>query len=259
MLYNKIKSFTLSELILVVAIIWVLTLWMTAYMWNSWERAKIIEAQWCANAIWWELKNYVYNALTSKNLKSGDNYVSPEYYFISLINSTSPDTKPWCKNENEYCYDIALSYAFEKEPNPVIQRKKNIQYKIINNKNICHKEKIKLRYIFTWWGPIAEASYIYHIFMNKWFTPRKVNEKKVFFMPKWNYWYENGLFEETRLLTWDIIAMLCYNKGCDSWKDIGRFHIDARSQTIEFQKCKFYKEEEPTRCKTREWETDDEV
>jgi len=227
---------------------------MTAYMWNSWEKAKIIEAQWCANAIWWELKNYVYNALTSKNLKTGDNYVSPEYYYIDLITpdaDVSTCNKYLAESNNFFCDKIKLWYHTWTISNLGEERQKIQTYKTINADNTCHIWKSDIRFYWSWlWG--GDFRYIR---MNKWFTPKEVNEKKVFFIKD----HADDDIENTKILMWDIIVVLCYNKECTTWKHIGKFHIDARSQTIEFQKCKFYKEEEPTRCKTREWETDDEV
>jgi hypothetical protein len=60
-------------------------MWMTAYIGWSWEKTKIIEAQWCATTLWWKINNYVYYALTSKSLKiDNTTTVSPDFYVIWL-------------------------------------------------------------------------------------------------------------------------------------------------------------------------------
>ena len=88
--------------------------------------------------------------------------------------------------------------------------------------------------------------------MNKWFTPREVNAERVFFI-KDNGWTTE---DDTKLLTWDIIVVLCADASCECTdkscrKQIGRRHVDARSQTISFKKCRYY-EDEWNICKTRE-------
>ena len=250
MVLKKIRAFTLFEIVMVAAIIWILTLWMTTYMWNSWERAKIIEAQWCASAIWWELKNYVYNALTSKILKTGDDYISPDYYFIDLRENDSFINI--CDNVSTpmyYCNNIILWYSIWELNNYSSDAREEINiFKKINTNNICHNWKIKLWYFWSW-------NTIQYMIMNKWFTQKNINQNKVFYL-------EGDVFTHSdyiKLTTWDIIVALCYDKECESRKHIGRRHIDARSRTIEFQKCKFYNEDDPTICKTREDEQDDET
>jgi len=243
---NKKKAFTLFEIIMVAAIIWILTLWMTTYMWGGWEKAKIIEAQWCANAIWWELKNYVYNALTSKSLKVNDNLISPDYYYIDLSWNSEAFL---CYNTDHFCNKIILWYStWELETTTQGTRESIKTFQEINQNNICHNWKINLWYIWNW-------TTTYYMLMNKWLTQKKINETKVFYLET-NPVNHNTNFAK---LTWDIIVVLCYDNECESWKHIGKRHIDGRSQTIEFKKCMFYDNEDPKLCKTWEDEQDDEI
>ena len=76
--------------------------------------------------------------------------------------------------------------------------------------------------------------------MNKWFSPTNEANKNVF--------YISGSSTE---LTWDIKTTACFDKDCSNKKEIWKFWVDARSQTISRKKCKFY-DEDPTQCKERE-------
>ena len=217
---------------------------MTAYMWNSWERAKIIEAQWCASAIWWELKNYVYNALTSKILKTGDNYISPDYYYIDFIDEPAV---LWC-NDPQKCEKIGLWYSTGNLSSDADANDNLIKfYKEVSPKKTCHNWKLDIKFHRTWG--------VTYMIMNKWFTQKNINNTKVFYIQE-SLDANNDAYKK---LTWDIIVLLCNNKNCETHKEIWRYYIDARSQTIEFQKCKFYNEDDPNICKTREDEQDDET
>ena len=57
-----------------------------------------------------------------------------------------------------------------------------------------------------------------------------------------------------RVFTWDIIILACMWPNCekDARKEIGKREIDARSQTIALKKCKFYQDDNPMLCETRE-------
>ena len=69
MVIKKHNAFTLIEIIVVVMMIWILMMATTMYLgWNG-EKRKTIEAQWCVNSIWWEINNFVFHTITSKNLK----------------------------------------------------------------------------------------------------------------------------------------------------------------------------------------------
>ena len=114
MLLKKIKAFTLTEMVMTIAVIWILMAWMTVYIgWSDMKR-KIIEAQWCASSIWWELTNYVFYALTSKSLRlSEEDVISPDFYHISL---NSPSNINCSKNNaesanNTLCDSLDLSYS----------------------------------------------------------------------------------------------------------------------------------------------------
>lgn len=242
---KKIRAFTLFEIVMVAAIIWILTLWMTTYMWNSWERAKIIEAQWCASAMWWELKNYVYNALTSKILKTGDQYIYPDYYYIDFID----EDFLWCNTMFGSCKKLGLWYSTGDLKVSASSADQSIQfYKEISPEKICNNWKLNIKFQRTW-------DLVKYMIMNKWFTPKKINDTKTFYMQVGVY----TNLDEYKAITWNIIILLCNNKDCETVKQIWRYYIDARSQTIEFQKCKFYNEDDPTICKTREDEQDDET
>ena len=230
---NRIKkAFTLTELIIVVAIIWILMMWVTVYLWWLWERARIIETQWCATSFWWEMNNFVFNALTSKNLKlSNGTTVSPNYYTIELTWGDNTCSKTDYEEDWKYCNELKLWYSFD---NPSTES----EYKIVTIWNTCRQNQANMwlyRNGWTSWD-------IKGIYMNKWFAPRSINERKVFYL---QHRSDNGLNEdENKLTEGDIMVLLCPSSNNCSWgKEVGRFHVDARTQTITFQKCRFYKDD----------------
>lgn len=227
-------------------------LWMTVYLWTSGDRAKTIEAEWCANALWWVLSNYVYYTLTSRNLRENPNSepISPSYYYIQLTwsienNCTEQQALTW-----NLCRSIILWYATWYD-NPDL----NIQeYQEVTVNNTCRHGKPHLWFYRSGW---AYSWNIDHIRMNKWFTPRDVNAERVFFLHDRGWVGQGG--DKEKLLLWDIIVVLCEDETCscsDKWcarKQIGKRKVDARSQTIAFKKCRYYKEwNEGNICKTRE-------
>ena len=229
-IFNKLskKAFTLTELIVVVAIIWVLMLWMTVYIWWSDERSKIIEANWCAWALGWKINNFVYYALTSKNINS----TSPDYYYIQLswlINSSTSNNCTWAKNP---CTKLIFSYStWNSSIKP---------YETHTVKDDCRQNQVNL-WFYRSWDAVRDIKYIR---MNKWFSPTSIAETKVFFLQSSN--------DVNKLLNWNIIILLCSDKSCSWWKEIGMWKVDARSQTIHYKKCKFYKTDDPQLCETRE-------
>ena len=235
-------------------------LWMTVYLWKSGGRAKSIEAEWCSNALWWALGNYAYFTLTSRNLRvkinNVEEIISPKYYYIQLTGwTTDPDHR--CTPENAFswklCKDIILWYAtwyfvsWAYDPDLNIQK-----YDTINVSNTCRHWKPYLWFYWSWGNYTWDIEFIR---MNKWFTPREVKAEMVFFLKDNGWTTEN----DTKLLTWDIIVVLCSDESCactNEWcwrKQIGKRQVDARSQTISFKKCRYYFDgENDNICKTRE-------
>jgi hypothetical protein len=218
-LNKKLKSFTLLELIVVISVVWMLMMATTVYLWWTDEKRKVIEAQWCTATIWSEITNFVFYALTSKNLKlENDTYVSPDYYYVSLT-WWSAHGCAWqqCK--------IVLSYSTWSN---------NMRtYKILSSSNNCRWTKTRL--IYSWWT-------VNYVKMNKWFSISADDPSK------------NQVFDLnwSSAQTWDIIISLCINESCTSPKEISKFVVDWRSQTISAKNCKYYQDNDPTKCKTRE-------
>lgn len=225
MFINKKNAFTLIELVIVVAMIWILIMATTVYLWWTDEKRKIIEAQWCAATIWWEIHNYLFSTLTSKKLKiSNSQTESPNYYIIELT---------W-SNCSSWCDMINFSYSTWEDPT-------NIQiYKTLSVSNTCHQTKQPIRFIWSWGNTDTQ-----YIVMNKWFSPRNdIINKKIF--------YIEGSGSSQSIL-WDIIITVCIDRNCSTLKEISKFIVDWRSQTISLRNCKFYQDNDPTKCKTREW------
>ncbi len=222
---KKINAFTLIEIIVVVMMIWILMMATTMYLWWSDEKRKTIEAQWCANAIWWEINNFLFYTLTSKHLST--EIQSPNFYIIEFT---------WWNNSN-YCFSgymcdkINLSYSTWDTPTNVTQ------YKTLTISTTCQQNNQPLKF---WWDSTGTT----HIIMNKWFSPRSINDKNVFYLRDSN--------NNTKSLLWHIVVWLCLNNDCTNPKQIWRFVADARSQTVSLANCKYYDNDNPTKCKT--WE-----
>ena len=216
-MFKNIKAFTLTELIMTIAIIWVLMMWMTVYIWWSDEKRKIIEAQWCANTILWEMSNYAFFALTSKSLRSDSNLISPDFYWIKLGDDDS----------------IKLNYyIWNTKPNNINDF---TDFRTLTVSQTCRQNNSKL--LFNW-----ENDDISGVIMNKWFTPVDLSENRIFYL----------LWNNNKYLTWDIIITLCIDDSCDTKKQFAKWTFDGRTQIISLTNCAFYNDDKST-CKTREW------
>ena len=108
MFRNKIKAFTIIEIILVVAVIWVLMMATTVYLWGTDEKRKVIEAQWCATTLWSEMTNFVFYTLTSKKLRIDNTPISDiKYYYVSLTWWTDSNCNYWWS----WCDTIVFSFS----------------------------------------------------------------------------------------------------------------------------------------------------
>ena len=232
MLNHKIKAFTLIELVIVVTMIWILMMATTIYLWWFDEKSKIIDWQWCARSIGWEINNFLFYTLTSKNLRLSENEIySPNYYIIEFT---------WwnwnnCSSGN-MCDRINLSFTTWNLVN-----NNNIKlYKTLSVWNTCQQNRQPIRFYRSW---TDENGYIV---MNKGFIPVQVNNRDVFYIKT------NSSNEKI----WDVIVWLCLNSDCSSPKQIAKFAVDARSQTITTKNCRFYQDNDQTKCRVREWDPD---
>ena len=228
----KKNAFTIIELTISVAVMWILMMATIVYLTWSDEKRKIIEAQWCSSTLWWEINNFVFYALTSKNLRlSTNNIVSPNYYIVQLTWWTSG-----CNSVSDRCNEIIFSYQ---NSSWAVLDNQIQQYDSISVSRNCRWSQPNLIFFWSWWNNIK------YTVMNKWFLPISVTNRKVFYVQEeWNS-------DSNKLLIWDIIIALCMTDDCPSPKEISKFAIDARSQTISLKNCKFY-ENNLLSCKERE-------
>jgi prepilin-type N-terminal cleavage/methylation domain-containing protein len=221
MFKNK-KAFTLTEMIIVIVIIWILMAWTTIYLQWSDETRKVIEAQWCATTIWWIINNYIFYTLTSKNLKTDSGNDSPDIYSISLSNCS-----------NWFCDSFKFfDYIFNKTSSIYEAWEYD---RIYNITDTCHIENWNLKVNRAWW--LSNNSIIK---MNKWFSPSEKNNKNIFYIQDW----------ESTILIWEIIMNLCLDNNCTKSKQVLKRTVDGRTQTIYISNCEFYNEDRT--CKTRE-------
>lgn len=233
MFKNKIKAFTVIELTISIAVIWILMMATTVYLTWSDEKRRIIEAQWCATTLWWEMTNFVFYTLTSKNLRiSSSETVSPDFYTIQLAWWAWTPTNN-CINRENRCDKIIFWYA------DAANEENITEYSTISSQTSCRWNKCDLGYYRTWWN-------FQYIKMNKWFLPRSVTDRKIFYLKE--PWDIND--DSTKKLYWEIIITLCLNDDCSNPKEIWKWVADARSQTIALKYCKFYNDDNS--CKERE-------
>ena len=216
MFKNK-KAFTLTEMIIVIVIIWILMMWTTIYLEWSDETRKIIEAQWCATTIWGLMNNYVFYSLTSKSLRKNNEAISPDFYQISLSGC----------NAQGLCDKFIFSYSTGESSNI---------FETHSISDTCNTNKKKLKVYWTWWMT-SNAT----IIMNKWFSPVNLYNPNTFYI-SW------ASIEPM----WEIILAFCNDKNCSSYKDVSEWVVDWRSQNIYVRNCAFYYEEDKNSCKTRE-------
>lgn len=232
-LNKKFKSFTLIELIIVIAIVWVLMMATTVYLWGTDEKRKVIEAQWCAASIWGEMTNFVFYTLTSKNLRYNDKPVSPTYYIVSL---TWSSTSHNCTRDHTWslCNTIVFSFLTWNTFNI----NKSVIYETKTPWDICHWLNSNIKFLRSW----STNNNISYAKMNKWFTENEENTS------------DHNVFTlgPTQQFVWDIVTVLCLNSDCSTPKEISRFVVDWRSQTISTKNCKFYEANDANKCKTRE-------
>lgn len=239
MFKNK-KAFTLVETIIVIVVIWVLMMWTIIYLEWSDEKRKVIEAQWCATTMVWWINNYIFYALTSKNLKieSVEQPVSPNFYFIKLNWLNSDGWKCTAKADWKYekfCDSLEFQYSIWDTPDDPKWRYKT--YSISDTCNISPSTELRLAR--------SGANLVWNnspfIVMNKWFSPINLHDPNIFYIKNWN----------TNSLKWNIIMILCVDSSCSMKKEVSKREIDWRTQTVALANCAYY-EDDNLKCKTRE-------
>jgi hypothetical protein len=146
----------------------------TVYLGWSDEKRKTIEAQWCANAIWWEINNFTFYTLTSKHLKTDDNLsISPSFYIVQLSWLLKDEWKN-CSISNSwvYCTKILLSYNTWTDDESIWL------YKTLSVTETCWQTKQPLVFYWSW----ENDTNIKYIKMNKWLAPRNLHDNNVFYI-----------------------------------------------------------------------------
>jgi len=153
MFKNK-KAFTLTEMIIVIVIIWILMMWTTVYLQWSDDTRKVIEAQWCASTIWGTINNYIFYSLTSKNLRISDSEVeSPDLYTIKLTDCNGDHLCDSFKFFDYICENGSCN-AWEYE-------------KTYNISNTCHASQSKIKVKRESWNDSSEIKWINDLLVQK--------------------------------------------------------------------------------------------
>ena len=156
----KIKKYwyTLIELLLVIITIWIL--W--AIFRNSFKpkNKDILYWEACVNNIYSDISSFINNAITSKNILSWNQRVSPEKYYIDINPDNNTINFEYKKDNNIYEYkklnltwDMPPNYYCETniytmimswnhtiiEINKWLKENSNLSSFIINNRNSLHE------------------------------------------------------------------------------------------------------------------------
>ena len=232
-LNKNIRSFTLIELIIVVAIVWILMMATTIYLWGTDEKRKVIEAQWCAATIWGHMTNFAFYALTSKNLRYNDKPVSPTYYIVSL---TWSSTSHNCTMDHSWSLCDTIIFSFSTWDS--LNSNNIVQYETHTPWNTCRWSNSHIKFLRSW----STSNNINYAKMNKWFTENENNtsDHNVFTLEPWSQFF------------WDIIVVACLNSDCSTPREITKFAVDWRSQTISTKNCRFYEVNDANKCRERE-------
>ncbi len=76
------KWFTIFELIIV---IWIISILITALNRFSYDNKRdYLYAETCINKVYWDINNFIYSAITSKWIYTGNSVIFPENYFINI-------------------------------------------------------------------------------------------------------------------------------------------------------------------------------
>lgn len=241
-----ISAFTIAEIIVTIALIWILMAWTTIYLWWMSEKAKLIEAESCAYSLNWELTSFTFDVLTSKKLKINWNLETPRAYRVSLNWWNTTETLPECYTSNtwKFCDKIKLwiftwtiSWA-------------STEYKTLTQKEKCKTLSNGTTILF------ARSWDIYKVIsMNKWLSEIKriewdlPNNKPM----SVNSFNSPNLENINNVDTyWIINIYMCQNWFCENPKNFARRIIDSRSQTIELNRCRYFSWDNPLACEERE-------
>jgi len=209
--------FTLIEILIVLIVIGVLSMGMMTYLgWND-ERALMFKAEGCLTTIDGKVQNFLNYALTSKSFDFWGTFFSPDYYTILLSGTTNDG------------YNQFVLYGSTGES------ARQLIHKV--SKSDCMNEFDKdFRFVISW----TAFSWIV---MSKGF--RQVNPKDTFTFALTKESLLTGTF------TGSIIVKVCMDdSGCK--REIAKWNIDTRVQSIFLKKCLFYKEDSADEC--GEWE-----
>lgn len=197
----KIKKswYTLIELLLVVIIIWVL--WI-AFRDNFKPKNKdIMYGEACVNNIYSDISSFINNALTSKNILSGLNKISPIQYIIDI---------------NPNGNTISLKYKESESAFAVSYKQLNLTGNMPPN-YYCDTNAYTM--ILSWNNTIVE--------INKWF---KENSS----LKNFNINNSNSLYEK-------IFLKLCpHNNNIvqyDKCKEVWLYEVDVSIQNIKRSTC----------------------
>lgn len=195
------KGYTLIELIVVIAIIWVLLLAFRNVFQVKNKDALYGEA--CINNLYGEASNYLYSAITSKAITSGDTKIHPDTYYIEF--DTSADT-----NAIRFTYKTGSETHLRKDLSFT-----GISGDMPSNYN-CTTNAYNI--ILSW------ASFRTQI--NKWLT-EDANLQSMSL---------SGRGIDRNTFSSEVRFLLTY-PGSTWYRELGKFIVDTRTQSIKSKMC----------------------
>lgn len=166
----KYKLFTLLELLLVILLIGLLLSSIKQIF--TYKQRDFLKANWCVNAIVWDVSNYFYDALTSKWIRIWNTIIYPKKYQIvfswgkqqvlfryyswssfynyKVINLTGSDedTKYWCYSQRYYVY---LSWNLSILMQPWLEWWAWKKWILIDNNEWIKTGEVYLKFVWYWY------------------------------------------------------------------------------------------------------------
>lgn len=193
------KGYTLVELIIVMAIIWVLLLAFKNIFQVKNKDALYGES--CVNNLYGDVNNYLYSAITSKAISSGSEKIYPSTYYIEFDTTDTGN---------------AINLAYATGAGMVSSRYLSLTGTVPSNYN-CNTNA----YYIALSGPS-----LLQVTINKGLT-EDVNLRSMSL---------SGAGIGANTFTSDVKFLLKY-PGSTWYRELGRFEIDIRTQSIKSKMC----------------------
>lgn len=201
----KKKWYTLVELIIVVAIVWILMVAFRGIF--EIKNRENLYGEACINNLYGEVSNYMYAAITSRALLSGANKIYPDFYAIEFETY---------KNQINFLY---MTWSTRNYLSWSTRKSLGITGNVPSNYN-CKTNS----YNITMSGWINWPVIL--LVINKWLS-EDTSLRSIYI--------DDPLSKA--IFTWEVKFLLIDAKWAPWYKELGKFSIDTRTQNIKNDLC----------------------